>query len=77
MWGGPVTLSAATRSTTFSQVNFIQGTAEQTPFVNERFDGVAACLCCMNCHPDRASRQRIHTHHPAVGCGHLRTSASN
>lgn len=45
VWGldpSPYLLQHAARR--FAQVNFIQGTAEQTPFVNERFDGVAACF---------------------------------
>lgn len=45
VWGldpSPYLLQHAARR--FAQVNFIQGTAEQTPFRHERFDGIAACF---------------------------------
>lgn len=45
VWGldpSPYLLQHAARR--FPLVNFIQGTAERTPFVHERFDGISACF---------------------------------
>lgn len=45
VWGldpSPYLLQHAARR--FPQVYFVQGTAEQTPFVEQRFDGIVACF---------------------------------
>jgi ubiquinone/menaquinone biosynthesis C-methylase UbiE len=45
VWGldpSPYLLQHAARR--FPDINFVQGTAEQTPFTNGRFDGVVACF---------------------------------
>jgi len=56
VWGldpSPYLLQHAARR--FPQVQFVQGTAEQTPFADHRFDGVVACFVLHELPPKQVS----------------------
>jgi len=56
VWGldpSPYLLQHAARR--FPQVHFVQGTAEQTPFIDNRFEGVVACFVLHELPPKQVS----------------------